>query len=252
MRSTAWSLLSLVVLTVLFSVFATSALDTSGGSPGNPGNSDVVMLGLSGVYLGQIGAVVLGVLVMAAEYGTGMIRATFVANPRRWTVLTAKTTVVLGVVLAAGLVATLASFFVGEAILQGNGFVYANGYPAATLGNGPTLCRGPRDHCLLRRAGSARSRHRCDPAQYRGSHDNRTRAVVRADDRAGVPVGGDPEVGADVRTDAGRPRGAGDRRELGQFHVGRSDTDRAVGGLGRRLCVRRGSLARRLLGDQET
>ncbi len=82
-RSTAWSLLSLVVLTVLFSAFATSALDTSGGSPGNPGNSDVVMLGLSGVYLGQIGAVVLGVLVMAAEYGTGMIRATFVANPRR-------------------------------------------------------------------------------------------------------------------------------------------------------------------------
>lgn len=65
--------------------------------------------------------------------------ATFVANPRRWTVLTAKTTVVFGVVLAVGLVATLASFFVGEAILRGNGFVYANGYPAASLGNGPTL-----------------------------------------------------------------------------------------------------------------
>lgn len=45
---------------MLFSAIATSALDTSGGSPGNPGDSDVVMLGLSGVYLGQIGAVVLG------------------------------------------------------------------------------------------------------------------------------------------------------------------------------------------------
>lgn len=80
-------------------------------------------------------------LVIAAEYGTGTIRATFVANPRRWTVLTAKTTVVFGVVLAVGLVATLASFFVGEAILRGNGFVYANGYPAASWATDPRCAR---------------------------------------------------------------------------------------------------------------
>lgn len=138
-RSTTWSLLALAGLTILFTAFVCSALDTEGGSPGNPGDSDVVMLGLTGTYLGQIGAVVLGVLAMTSEYGAQTIRSTFVANPRRMTVLIAKSGIVLGVILSAGLIAVLGSFFLGEGILQGNGFVYANGYPAASLGDGPTL-----------------------------------------------------------------------------------------------------------------
>lgn len=98
-----------------------------------------MLFSLAGVYLGQIGAVVLATLVMTSEYSTGMIRATFAAMPQRATVLAAKALIVSGVTIVLGQAASFASFALGQRLLQGNGYTYENGYPAATLADGATL-----------------------------------------------------------------------------------------------------------------
>ncbi len=132
-RSTYWSLLLVGGLSLLFSALAASESETMGGSPGTPGDNDIVLDSLAGVWFGQIAAAVLAVLVITSEYSTRTIRSTFVANPRRRTVLATKAVVIVAVVAAVGLVTAAACFKVGQVILRGNGFTYENGYPAVSL-----------------------------------------------------------------------------------------------------------------------
>ena len=61
----------------------------------------------------------LGVLVITAEYSTGMIRATLSAVPKRLPVLWAKTLVFAAVAFVMTLPAILIVFFAGQAILSG-------------------------------------------------------------------------------------------------------------------------------------
>jgi ABC-type transport system involved in multi-copper enzyme maturation permease subunit len=137
-RGTIWAALAVVGLTVLLSAFVCASVDTQGGAGGG-GDEDVVMLSLSGIYLSQIAVVALAVTAVTSEYATGTIRTSFIANPRRRTVLSAKAIVVGTVVLAVGVVATTASHLAGQAILPGNGFTAANGYPPHSLADAPTL-----------------------------------------------------------------------------------------------------------------
>ena len=53
--------------------------------------------------------------------------------------LAAKVAITAGLVLAVGAVATVIAFYAGQALLHGNGFIYDNGYPAATLADAETL-----------------------------------------------------------------------------------------------------------------
>jgi ABC-2 type transport system permease protein len=135
-RSTAWSLLLLVGISILFTSLLTSGSSTEGGSPGNPGDNDIVLDSLAGIWFGAIAAAVLAVLVVTSEYSTRMMRTTLAANPRRRTVLVAKTAVVGTVVLAVGLGTSAACFQVGQWFLRGNGFNYEGGYAAITLADG--------------------------------------------------------------------------------------------------------------------
>jgi ABC-2 type transport system permease protein len=137
-RSTGWSLAGFLLLTVLFAMLVCATTETEGGGPGG-GDEDVVMFSLFGMYFGQLAAMTFAVIAVTSEYGTGLIRTTFAANPRRRTVLAAKALVVAVPVLVVGLVASFASFFVGQALLHANGYVEANGYPAASLADGATL-----------------------------------------------------------------------------------------------------------------
>jgi hypothetical protein len=73
---------------------------------------------LNGILLSQLAVGVLGVLVITAEYSTGMIRATFAAVPKRPTVLAAKAAVFTAATLVTGIVSSFAAFFVGQAILS--------------------------------------------------------------------------------------------------------------------------------------
>ncbi len=66
---------------------------------------DVTKLSLTGVEFGQAVAAVLGVLMISAEYSTGMIRTTLTALPRRPAVLAAKAAILTGLVLAAATIA---------------------------------------------------------------------------------------------------------------------------------------------------
>ena len=138
-RSTAWSLLVFVGISILFTSLLTSGSSTEGGSPGHGGDNDIVLDSLAGVWFGAIAAAVLAVLVITSEYSTGMIRTTLIANPRRRTVLAAKTVIVGGVVLVLGLATSAACFQIGQWFLRGNGFNYDGGYPAVTLADHEAL-----------------------------------------------------------------------------------------------------------------
>jgi ABC-2 type transport system permease protein len=82
---------------------------------------------------------VLAVLVISGEYSTGMIRTTFTAMPRRWTVLAAKGAVLTGLVLAAAVVAVAGSLAAGRLILTGNGITAGHGFAVVSLARGPTV-----------------------------------------------------------------------------------------------------------------
>jgi hypothetical protein len=72
----------------------------------------------AGVQLAQLAIGVLGVLVITAEYSTGMIRASLTAVPKRLPVLFGRAVVFGAVCRALMIPAALAAFFVGQAILS--------------------------------------------------------------------------------------------------------------------------------------
>jgi ABC-2 type transport system permease protein len=112
-----WLLPCIVVATVLVSLLAVAAASCKGGGCG----FDPAALSLAGVQLGQAVVVMLAVLAMGGEQGTGLLRTTFTAAPRRIVVLAAKAVLIGGLTLAAGTVAVLGCVAAGRAILPGNG-----------------------------------------------------------------------------------------------------------------------------------
>ncbi len=103
LASTCWLLLGAAALTVTVSAAAAAAARCpAGGCPEDPAK-----LSLTGIYLGQAVVAVLAVMAVSGEYGTGMIRVTLAAMPRRGTVLAAKAAVLTGLVLVTGTVAVL-------------------------------------------------------------------------------------------------------------------------------------------------
>jgi ABC-type transport system involved in multi-copper enzyme maturation permease subunit len=87
----------------------------------DPDFADATALSLSlfGVSLAQLALGVLGVLVTAGEYSTGMIRSTLAAVPKRLPVLWSKATVFGVVAFAIGLVGAFVTFLIGSGILSG-------------------------------------------------------------------------------------------------------------------------------------
>ncbi|WP_157431648.1 ABC transporter permease subunit [Actinomadura hibisca] len=139
LHSTAWLLLTIAVLTVIASVTALAGADAARCPSPAECFEDTPKLSLSGVWLGQAAVVVLAVLTASGEFGTGTIKLTLAATPRRARVLLAKAAVLSGLVLAAGALGVLASLLAGRLILPGQGFTGANGYPPLSLADGPTL-----------------------------------------------------------------------------------------------------------------
>ena len=118
-RSTTWSTVMLFVLgaglTVL--VCATSAEWLASGKADESPGSFVTW----GMMFAQITAVVLGALIATSEYGTGMIRATLAATPRRGTVLAAKALVLSSTLFVAGTVTAFAGYLGGNWFLDDHG-----------------------------------------------------------------------------------------------------------------------------------
>jgi ABC-2 type transport system permease protein len=137
---TFWLLGVLAAVTIAVGAAVAAAFSCRPGlcSPADTG-ADPARLALTGLYVGQVLAAVLGVLIVGGEYGTGMIRVSLAAVPRRLHVLGAKAAVLAGVLLVAGLLGVLGSLAAGRLLLPGRGLSAANGYQALSLADGADL-----------------------------------------------------------------------------------------------------------------
>ncbi len=118
-RSTVWTLGLLVVVGVGLGALATSETSShwSTMSFASQATFDPTQTSLIGIFFGQLIIGILGVLVVSAEYGTGTIRATFAAAPRRPLVLGAKVAVFAVIALVVAEVVAFISFLLGQALL---------------------------------------------------------------------------------------------------------------------------------------
>lgn len=111
-RSTMWSLLAMVVVSIgLTAVIAgvNAGQIANGSSDAHPDELIDV-----GIYFGQITAIVLGALVMSAEYSTGMIRASLTAVPHRISLLLSKALILAAVIFVVGTVTAFACYGVSN------------------------------------------------------------------------------------------------------------------------------------------
>src|SRR3954470_9458494 len=120
-RSTRWSFLVAVGFTIGIAALACAVVAHHWPHMSASEQADFHPLdpNLAGLQLAQLALGVLGVLVITAEYSTGMIRASMTAVPRRLPVLWAKVVVYGLVTLALMLPSTLIAFAVGEWIFSG-------------------------------------------------------------------------------------------------------------------------------------
>jgi ABC-2 type transport system permease protein len=137
LNSTAWALVAAAGLMVVFGILIAAGSETTGCPP--DGCDDMVANSLGGIYVAQFAIVALAVMAITSEYATGLIRVTFVAMPRRRAVLVAKAAAVGVATLVVGLITAIASYQIGTALLEGNGYIPANGYPYRSLLDGEVM-----------------------------------------------------------------------------------------------------------------
>lgn len=120
-RSTRWSLAAALILTIGIAALATAVFRNhwAGMSAADRADFHPLELNMAGVQLAQLAIGVLGVLVITAEYSTGMIRASMAAVPSRLPVLWGKAIVYGLTTLVFMVPAVLAAFLVGQSVLAG-------------------------------------------------------------------------------------------------------------------------------------
>ena len=118
-RSTYWSFVIMIVLFLLFS-WLLPHLVVSNWSQSKPTDQASVLFDPVGVIMGsgrflsELAIAVLGVMVTAGEYSTGMIRSTLLASPHRVRMLAAKSIVFTALVLVIGEAVSFAGFLIGR------------------------------------------------------------------------------------------------------------------------------------------
>ncbi len=141
-RSTMWTLGVTVVLGIGVSALATAETRAHWTTTSQVG-FDPISTSLIGVFIGQFAIGVLGALVISAEYGTGTIRATLSAAPRRPLVLVAKVLVFGVVALVVAEVVAFLAFFLGQALLTApatHATLSSPGALRAVAGSGLYVC----------------------------------------------------------------------------------------------------------------
>ncbi|WDZ87351.1 ABC transporter permease [Micromonospora cathayae] len=142
LRSTVTTLAVGVFLLVGIGLLASSVYADGGLAGPAPGDGPVDAVGasLAGTTFAQLAFGTLGVLLTAGEYGTGMIRSSMAAVPRRLPVLWAKIVVFTGVVLVLTLAATAITFAAGQAIIGDGGTSWSDpGVARALVGTAVVL-----------------------------------------------------------------------------------------------------------------
>jgi ABC-type transport system involved in multi-copper enzyme maturation permease subunit len=136
LRSTWWSLVVMIVVSFGVSI-AVISVDTSQYKTLDPAiraqfrDNTIAQLLQPGAAFGELAITVLGVLLIASEYSTGMIRSSILAAPRRTPVLAAKAAILCTAVFVLSEAIAWAIFFVGSAV--------ANKHVTLTLGTPGSL-----------------------------------------------------------------------------------------------------------------
>lgn len=122
-RSTVWTTVATALLPLLGAVFVAGS--------GSLQDDDTVLGGsLTLAVIAQMLAGVVGALTVTGEYGSGTIRTTFAACPRRGTVLAAKGALLAALLFVLGLLTCTGGYLLGSALLSGD---YAQGDPLPAL-----------------------------------------------------------------------------------------------------------------------
>ncbi|MEU7584485.1 ABC transporter permease [Streptomyces sp. NPDC041068] len=108
LRSTWITLITASILVIAVGITMGSTYD------GDDADIDTVVFTLFGTQLSQICLAVLGILVTAGEYSTGMIRSSLAAVPRRLPVLWSKAGVFTAVAFAVTLATNVVTFLVAQ------------------------------------------------------------------------------------------------------------------------------------------
>ncbi len=121
LRSTYWCLAIMFVLWVGIALLVSTLHGPNKvvEAPQAVQQSLAAQVATAGTTFGELIVAVLGVLVISGEYGTGMIRSTLTADPRRLPTLFAKGIVLAVTVFIAGLVSIVAAAAVGFPLLAG-------------------------------------------------------------------------------------------------------------------------------------
>jgi len=125
LRSTWWSIAITILLAIGVGVLASA--EAAGNRAASVVPATVAGRSQLGGLVSMLAVGVLAVLFISAEYGTGMIRSSMIAVPRRLPVLWAKIGVFVAVVLPVTLLSSLAAFALGQV------FWRAHGRPAVAL-----------------------------------------------------------------------------------------------------------------------
>jgi ABC-2 type transport system permease protein len=138
LRSSWITLAITVVLLVAIGAIASATYSpgaTASSGPAGPGSgspTDAVSLALLGSTFASLAIGVLGVLVSAGEYTTGMIRSTLAAVPKRLPVLWSKSAVFAAIAIPLAAAGAIAAFALGSLSLHGQPI-------ALSLGDGGVL-----------------------------------------------------------------------------------------------------------------
>lgn len=133
LRSTFWTLASVVVLVVGIATLVASAIPSKAEllkqvPPAQQASVEAsaaefgTTAATAGLTFAALVVAVLGVLVISGEFSTGMIRSSFAAVPRRFPILAAKTLVLFVVSFVIGVVSSAASWAVAVPVLNGKGY----------------------------------------------------------------------------------------------------------------------------------
>lgn len=134
LRST-WITLAVTVLFVIGLGALFTAARAAHWPPRDPGelvSFEPTRASLGGVFLAQLAVGILGVLLVTGEYGTGMVRATFTAVPRRITVLVARTLVCAATTVVVLVPTCLLAFVIGQHFLSSKNIETTLGAPHVT------------------------------------------------------------------------------------------------------------------------
>jgi ABC-2 type transport system permease protein len=117
--STVWTLSLAVVVTVALGMLISALSKNEFGdmSERDRLSFDPTFISFAGMSLGQLAMIVFGVLVVANEYSSGMIRTSLAAVPQRGTFLFSKIAVATGLAFVVAMITSFVAFSLGQAML---------------------------------------------------------------------------------------------------------------------------------------